>query len=425
MQTIASPITKRTLGFLLIAAAFIVPACKKSDSGTPVITHVRAISPSARDSFFTQAYPGTLIVIQGSHLDGLEAILFNDQPATFNAALSSSTNVVVSIPSNAPTAPPLNSVSNTIKIFTSHGSTSYAFTLVLTPPVIAAVSNENAVAGTSLIIRGSNFYGISKIVFPGGINATNYTVDSATQITVKVPAGITKGDSLRVYGTFGSGSSPFIFDNWLSPSTGFLANFDGTTDQWNPPSAATNPYYGWSQQQWVGTYVTNNTTFPNGTGYCVEINPAGPKPKGDNSWWQDANSIITNTATWTPSSNASISGYALKFEAYVNNWTAGSIWIGTSFPNWNYLAQWAPWKTAAGGKFSTGGWVTVTLPLTGFLAATSNVYTSTGVGASSITSLQQGAGGMLMIMYANDGATTIAGGTFAMGLDNVRIVPVY
>jgi hypothetical protein len=31
---------------------------------------------------------------------------------------------------------------------------------------------------------------------------------------------------------------------------------------------------------------------------------------------------------------------------------------------------------------------------------------------------------MLMIMYANDGAATIAGGSFAMGLDNVRIVPI-
>jgi len=424
MQTIASPISKRTLFFLLILAGLVQVACKKSNSGAPVITHVRAVDSMARDSFFLKAYPGTLIDIEGSNFDGLQAVLFNDVSASFNSALNSSTNIIITIPSNAPTAPPQGSVSNTIKVFTSHGSVTYTFTLILTPPVISFVSNENAVAGTSLVIHGSNFYGISRILFPGGIAASSYTVDSATQITVTVPSGITSGDSLRVYGTFGEGSSPFIFDNWLSPTTGFLANFDGTTNQWSPPSSTTNPYYGWSQQQWVGTYVTDNTTFPHGTGYCVEINPANPKPKGDNSWWQDANSIITNTATWVSSSNASISNYALKFEAYVNNWSAGSIWIGTSWPNWSYLAQWAPWKTVSGGKYSSNGWVTVTLPLSSFLSATSNVYTSTGTGASGITGLQGGGGGMLMIMYANDGTTTIAGGSFAMGIDNVRIVPI-
>ena len=32
--------------------------------------------------------------------------------------------------------------------------------------------------------------------------------------------------------------------------------------------------------------------------------------------------------------------------------------------------------------------------------------------------------GMLMFVYANDGTTNIPGGTFKMGIDNVRIVPI-
>ena len=284
------------LFFLLVLAGLIQVACKKSGSGAPVITHVRAVDSTARDSFFVKAYPGTLIAIQGANFDGLEHVYFNGYDAPFNLALLSNSNIIITIPSESPTAPPLSSVPNTIKVVTSHGSATYTFTLVLTPPIITSVSNENAPAGVSLVIKGSNFYGISKIVFPGGIAATSYSVDSVTQITVTVPAGITSGDSLRVYGTFGTASSPFIFDNWMSPSTGFLANFDGTTDQWTAP--ANNPYYGWSQQQWVGTFVTDPTVFPNGTGNCVKINPAGAKVKGDNSWYSDNNAIITNTATW-------------------------------------------------------------------------------------------------------------------------------
>src|SRR5260221_9021249 len=419
MQAIYKLFSKRTLFFLLMLAGFVEVACKTSGSGAAVITHLRAIDSTARDSLFVNAYPGPLIVIQGSNFDGLEHVYFNDFDAPFNAALISNNNITISNPAGAPTAPPLSKVSNTIRVVTSHGSATYTFTLVLTPPVITAVSNENAAAGTTLIIKGSNFYGISKIVFPGGITASGYSVDSATQITVTVPAGITAGDSLRVYGTFGSGSSPFIFDNWMSPSVGFLANFDGTNDKWSPP--ANSPYYGWSQQQWVGGYVTDPTVFPNGTGNCVEINPAGPKVKWGNSCGQDNNAIITHTAAWP---SGSVSNYALKFEAYVNNWSAGSIWIGTSWPNWSWLGQHAPWKTVAGGKYSTNGWVTVTVPLTSFLSATGNVYTSTGTGAASISTLQSGAGGMLMIMYANDGTATIPGGSFTMGIDNVRILPI-
>lgn len=430
MQTIFFHIPKRALFFLLVLAGLIQVACKKSGSGVPVITHVRAVDSTARDSFFVKAYPGTLIVIQGANFDGLEHVYFNGYDAPFNVALLSNNNITITIPSDAPTAPPLSSVPNTIKVVTSHGSASYTFTLVLTPPVITAVSNENAVAGTTLVIKGYNFYGISKIVFPGGIAASGYSVDSVTQITVTVPAGITSGDSLRVYGTFGTASSPFVFDNWLSPSTGFLANFDGTTNPYAPP--ANNPYFGWSQNPWVGGFVTDPTVFPNGTGNCVEINPSGLKLKGDNSWWQDNNSIITNTATWP---SGSIGNLALKFEVNVSNWSAGSIWIGTTTPtnNWGYLAQFAPWKTVSGGKISTNGWLTATIPLTSFLSATNNAYTSTGTGASSIAALQtspgvnggvNNGGGMLMFMYVNDGTTTIPGGTFAMGIDNVRIVAI-
>ena len=424
-------IQKRLILLLLLVATIVQLACKKEGSGSaPVIKNVRACDSTARDSFFVKAYPGTLIVIQGSNFDGLQHVYFNNQDAPFNPALNSSSNIIISIPTDAPTAPPLSSVPNTIKVVTNHGSATYTFTLILPPPAILTASNENAVPGTTITLTGTNFYGVSKIVFPGGIAGTNLTVASPTLLTITVPAGITGGDSLHVVGSFGTGASPFIFDNYLSPSTGFIANFDGAPNPWAPPS---NTYYGWSQNQWVGNLITDPTQFPNGTGpsdgtsYCVEINPQGVKVAGDDSWWSDANCIVTNTATWVTNIGVPVANYALKFEVYVKKpWTQGSIWVGTTFPNWKYQAEYAPWKTANGGngKYLSNGWVTVTIPLTKFLTATSNVFTATGTGPSSITDLQQGAGGMLMIMYANDGTASIPGNTFDMALDNVRIVKI-
>jgi hypothetical protein len=304
---------------LLLAVAFAAitqQACKKeagSGSGTPVIKDVRLVDSTKRDSFFTQALPGTLIVIQGSGFSGLQHVYFNDFDAAFNSALNSDNNIIITIPANAPTAPPLDSVTNKIKVVTDHGMATFDFKLILPPPAVTSASNENANAGATLTIEGTNFYGITKVVFPGGVEGANLTVNNPTELTVTVPAGITAGDSLHIIGDFGSCASPFIFDNWLSPTVGFLANFDGTNSQWSPP--ADNPYYGWSQQQWVGNFVTDPSVFPGGTGNCVEIDPAGNKVSSDNSWWQDNNSIITNTSTWVPDASVAIGDYALKFEA--------------------------------------------------------------------------------------------------------------
>ncbi len=62
--------------FLTVIAGTIMFSCKKNDSGTgqPVITQVRAVDTTKRDSTFTQAIPGTLIVIQGSNFSGLKAV---------------------------------------------------------------------------------------------------------------------------------------------------------------------------------------------------------------------------------------------------------------------------------------------------------------------------------------------------------------
>jgi len=58
-------------------------------------------------------------------------------------------------------------------------------------PTISAVSPVNGctTGGTSVVITGTNFTGASAVTF-GGTNATSFTVNSATQITAVVPAGV-------------------------------------------------------------------------------------------------------------------------------------------------------------------------------------------------------------------------------------------
>jgi hypothetical protein len=196
---------KRIAFFIIVTT--VIFSCKKDDSGTPVISGVRTVDPTTKDSLFTQAVPGTLIVIQGNNLAGLQAVFFNDTSAYFNPAYATSTNIIIRIPASAQTAAANPKVPSTIKVVTNHGTATFTFTLYLPPPAITSLSFDNS--GKVVFINGSNFQGIKKITFPvAGIDtALSYTVNKTfTQIIAEIPPGTPFKDSLRVFATFGKGS---------------------------------------------------------------------------------------------------------------------------------------------------------------------------------------------------------------------------
>ncbi len=160
-------------------------------SGTPVISNVRVVESTKRDSFFTAAVPGTLIVIQGQNLGGLQAVYFNDTAANFNPTYCTGTNIIVSIPASAQTKATNPDVPGVIKVVTDHGTVTYAFQLYLPPPAIYSIAFDNS--GTMVTINGINFQGIKKITFPvpgTADTALSYSVNKEfTQIVAAIPPG--------------------------------------------------------------------------------------------------------------------------------------------------------------------------------------------------------------------------------------------
>jgi xyloglucan-binding protein len=198
---------KLLLLIIIIIAGLVQYGCKKSESGPPIINSIRLIDSTKRDSVFTQAVPGTEIVIQGSNLSGLQAVFFNDTSAYFNPVYVTSTDIIVTIPSSAQTAATNPNVPSIIKLVTNHGTATFSFKLYLPPPVINSITLDNT--GTVVYINGVNFEGIQKITFPvpGNDTALSYTVNKTyTQITAAIPPGSAFVDSLRVYCLFGSAS---------------------------------------------------------------------------------------------------------------------------------------------------------------------------------------------------------------------------
>src|SRR6266700_3847698 len=158
----------RWLLFLTGGLFIAMVACKKEKGGAaPVINKVRALDSTKRDTSYASAVIGSTIVIQGANFDGLQHVYFNDADAPFNAALSSSVNIIVTIPLDAPTEAINPNVPNTIRVVTSGGSVTYKFVSAPPPPSITSITNENTVAGETIVLTGTSFYFVSKVIFPG------------------------------------------------------------------------------------------------------------------------------------------------------------------------------------------------------------------------------------------------------------------
>lgn len=415
MKAIIQLLHTRLLVPLLLLAVCTQYACKHNDSGTPVISKVALLDSTKRDSGITAVLPGTLIRITGSNFDDLQLVYFNDLSASFNTALNTSSSIIITVPVTTPTGADGSVVPNTIKVVTTHGVATYTFTILLPPPVIKSVSNENALTGATVTVKGSNFYEITGVQF-GSTAATSFSLVNDTVLTAVVPA-LTAGVPLIVSGAYGADTTAFNLNTANYPATGFLANFENGS-----------AYMGW--QYWGGAY-TNYTpgylsSFPGNTGDFIVINPASTVKAGDATWYSDNRAVMVAAGAWMSDAALSdaVSSYALKFEVSVasgTTWTNGAIIIVPN-GNFNYMARYAPYETAANGSFITNGWQTVTIPLTSILSG-SGSYNASGSPASSIIALTGGtSSAAIQLMLYNDSAADFTG--FNVGFDNVRIVKV-
>jgi hypothetical protein len=355
-----------------------------------------------------------MLVITGTDLTGVQKVTFpivgsNQTPSPSFKEDTSHKLVTAAIPAG-------DAYPDSVRVYCTFGVASFPYP---PPMVIAAISNENATAGTSITITGSNFIGVNKVIFPGGIEATP-TIKNVKEMSVTVPSGITATDSLRLSGQLGTATSPQLFDSYLSyKSPGYLSTFEVqyATDN--------TGFVGWT-----GGYAdapTTSTKYPNGTGASGVLLQGGTLAKNAGPTSQaNPGNLQLNDVPWVANTGDAIGNYSLKFELYVaNDWKAGEIWIAVG--DWyawsSFTARYAPWETAPGGIFHPSGWTTVTIPLTQFIAGNQfwqTAWTPGGAPASKFTDYPFTS---LCFMVTNDQASpvSVADG-INVAIDNVRIV---
>jgi hypothetical protein len=407
MKKLLYNVNKYLLLVLIAAIAFAQSGCKKEQAystGTPVITAVRNYVASPGDSILSKVGPGQWVVVTGQNLKSALQITFDGVAGSFNDAWFSDTSAIVLIPAVIAFPSVATNQLNTIHYVTTHGQTTFNFSIVAPAPTISSISNEDANPGDSVTINGFNFFFIKSIVYAGQ-TVTGFTgSNDGTSIRMAVPAGVSAGGVVTVTTNTGSASTIFNVHDFV---TGVFCNFD-----------AINTY------PWGSSTSNSSTAYPGNNGY-YDIIGATNLPANGTDWYDSPHSINLNGAPWVPVANiaSTLDSYAVKFEISVpaaTPWKNGTLYILANY-NFSNMAAYNPWKNSDGTStpFTTKGWITVTIPLSNFSVNNG----AAGLPPASITALVGSSGNTAMeFMFMNYTTSPVV--SFAAAIDNIRVVKI-
>jgi len=141
---------------------------------------------------------GTSVGILGQNLTGTSAVAFGGVPATFT--VSSDTFLTATVPTGA--------LTGAITVTTSGGTLTSNKNFRVTP-VIKKFTPTSGPVGTTVVIMGVSLMQTTQVSF-GGVPATNFTVNSDTQVTALVPTGALTG-KIEITTAGGIAKSPAKF----------------------------------------------------------------------------------------------------------------------------------------------------------------------------------------------------------------------
>ncbi|CAG5068069.1 hypothetical protein DYBT9623_00797 [Dyadobacter sp. CECT 9623] len=381
-------IFKTAFGLCLAAGMLLsFQSCNDDDvDGAPMISNVRLLDPTKADSSLNAAEPGSLIVIQGQNLGSVMKVYFNDFEATFNAALGSNSNVIVTIPANAPTKAVDAGVSNKIRVQTKGGEATYDFVLSAPTPVLSGLYSEFVKPGGNLVIAGDYFYNIKSVKV--GTTDLQIVNSSVKQITVKMPATAVS-DVITVEGEFGTVKTSYK----VNGTEGNLVNFDIPATSWG------------SEVCWGAAPIVPATDPAAISGKFSRIKQTKLPATGYADAWVFSTCSFDFKLAAGPASERQF-----KFEHNIAEpWKAGKydITITAGGTEFNYSFQ--PWNSTeyAATGYQTNGWRTAVIELSEF----KNAAGGSILDASKITDLK---------VLFNTPDVAIA--SFNGSVDNFRIV---
>ena len=340
-----SPIRIASVLLLFLVVSVFTSCQKETIEGLPLIQKVRLVDPAKKDSTFVKALPGTLVVIQGENLSNTLKVYFNDYEAPFNSVYNTSTDIIITIPKEAPTKVNNPSVSNKIRLVTTHGETTFNFQLVPPPPVLDYLYNEFVKDGGELTIIGNYFYGVQNVKL--GTTDLKIVSNTATKLVVTLPAKVTT-DYITVTCEEGTVKSKFR----LNDPAGNMINFDVPATGWG------------SAVCWGDAPIVDEKDPDALSGKFSRIKETKLPKTGWNGAW------VLSTCYFEfklPSGKAEDRMFKFEFNAK-EPFKQGMYTIMLKADNVEYKYNYKPYNDAdfASDGYLTKGWKTASIPLVEF-----------------------------------------------------------
>ena len=166
-------------GTLTLEAASGVKTVSASSLNV-IMPAVTTMSPNPVD-------PETNLTITGTNLDLVDSIAFQNANPVGIFVSQSASQIVVKVPKGLTEGKiTLTVLNSTVKIISS-------MDLNLVKPAVASMSPNPIDPETNLTITGTNLNLVSAIAFQNADPVTAFVSQSATQLVVKVPKGVTEG----------------------------------------------------------------------------------------------------------------------------------------------------------------------------------------------------------------------------------------
>ncbi len=243
-----------------------------------------------------------MYIIHGEKLNNTIEVYFNGALAKYNPALSTYSNVFVTIPQDAP----YGIDNQEIKLVTTTGSTTYKFTVKPPAPLFKSFHPINVADGGEITIYGDFF--VDPVVTIGGVEAAIISA-TETQIVVALPAG-SQGKKVSVTTSAGTTEwgtavgtalyddafyAPWNFESWNNHE--YITNFDQAF-QGNTFIKKTIPAWGNIQGNWNWDDVA--VTKYTGIKFAVRSNSPGKLIFIFNGqYWGDASKAFNTSKEWT------------------------------------------------------------------------------------------------------------------------------
>ena len=210
------------------------------------VSQVCVQSVSDTESVITQIRLGNKLRIEGSGLSSTRQVLINGvEVSGINSNYITDNVIMVTVPTSLPVGSNVKNPEdlNTIRIITKHDNYVFPFTILGEAPSVASLSHTMPKAGERIQIEGSALNDIERVIFPGNVSTTNFTISSDYKtIDVVVPDIIENAQGVVIVeGPNGSASS-YAYFNYRSGL--FLDQISG------------NPIYGYGTGSLTGDQST-------------------------------------------------------------------------------------------------------------------------------------------------------------------------